>query len=97
MVDMESYEVVKTRAFKCVKGEEDQLMAWLRRNTPLTDKEIYSALTGYATITFEAGHDIGHSAALHLAKNALRQNRIMSWIVFVLSAALIAATWLMHD
>ena len=90
-------QAVYERTARNIKAEQDRVMAWMRRNTTLTDEQIQAQLKNLASASFGSGHEIGFNEALHKANWSERRNRILSWITFVVTAALVGATWFMFS
>lgn len=94
---MESVDDVTRRQAIAVNAEQDKMMRWFRRHTPLSDEQLMEAMRDHTTAAFNAGHEIGFTDALHKAKWSARRNRIMSWITFISTAALVACLWLLFQ
>lgn len=89
----EATAAVSARVAAGLKKEQDRLLAWMRRHTSLSDDQILDALRDYSTAAFNAGHEIGFNQAMHKAGWDGRRVRVLNWITFVITAALVASIW----
>jgi len=94
-MEQEPMQAVYERNARATKEEQTKLMAWMRRHTPLEEEVIEKALSGIVNVSFDAGHDIGWNEAMRKANFSERRNRILSWITFVVTAALVGSIWFM--
>lgn len=95
LVELESIKAVHDRNGAMLLAEQNKLMSWMRRNTTLGDDEIHQVLTGHATASFNAGHDIGWIEAMWKAKGLMAREKVWRWTAFVTTSALAAALWML--